>query len=210
MFVDRSDVHTPNVSDVPLHPAAAARIEDCLAHAGHAGQKTSALFRALRNPAADGRFSDTGVYSNVVLHYGRPLKLTDLPLFGPHVMRATAATNALEHGADIAKVRSGSATRTSRRPGSTTGAIPGRRTRRRSRWRTRRRVTLFGDAAGRLSFAVSAASHPRSRGASAPDPPGSNGARCGSHPIQSPDPHGFIVRTSSGRYHVSAVRWSKP
>ena len=30
---------------------------------------------------------------------------TDLPLFGPHVMRATAATNALEHGADIAKVQ---------------------------------------------------------------------------------------------------------
>ena len=89
----------------PLHPAAAARIDDYLAHAGHAGQKTSALFRALRNPSTGGRLSDKGVYTNVVLHYGRPLKLTDLPLFGPHVMRATAATNALEHGADIAKVQ---------------------------------------------------------------------------------------------------------
>jgi site-specific recombinase XerD len=90
---------------VPLHPAAAARIEDYLVHAGHAGEKTSALFRALHNPGAGGRLSDKGVYSNVVVHYGRPLKLTDLPLFGPHVMRATAVTNALEHGADIAKVQ---------------------------------------------------------------------------------------------------------
>ncbi len=90
---------------VPLHPAAAARIEDYLADAGHAGARASALFRALRNPSTDGRLSDKGVYTNVVLHYGRALKLTDLPLFGPHVMRATAATNALEHGADIAKVQ---------------------------------------------------------------------------------------------------------
>jgi len=90
---------------VPLHPAAAARIEDYLAHAGHAGEKTSALFRALRNPSDGGRLSDKGVYSNVVMHYGQLLKLTDLPLFGPHIMRATAATNALEHGADIAKVQ---------------------------------------------------------------------------------------------------------
>lgn len=28
-----------------------------------------------------------------------------MPQFGPHVMRATVASNALEHGADIAKVR---------------------------------------------------------------------------------------------------------
>lgn len=90
---------------VPLHPAAAARIEDYLAQAGHAGEKSGALFRALRNPTADGRLSAKGVYSNVVLHYGKPLGLTDLPLFGPHAMRATAATNALEHGADIAKVQ---------------------------------------------------------------------------------------------------------
>lgn len=90
---------------VPLHPAAAARIEDYLAHAGHAGDKPSPLFRALRNPRADGRLGAQGVYTNVVLHYGRALGLTDLPLFGPHAMRATAATNALEHGADIAKVQ---------------------------------------------------------------------------------------------------------
>ncbi|MGE4071150.1 MAG: tyrosine-type recombinase/integrase [Lysobacterales bacterium] len=90
---------------VPLHPSAAARVEDYLALAGHAGDKSRALFRALRNARDDGRLSDKGVYGNVVLHYGRPLGFTDLPLFGPHAMRATAATNALEHGADIAKVQ---------------------------------------------------------------------------------------------------------
>jgi site-specific recombinase XerD len=90
---------------VPLHPAAAVRIEDYLAQAGHAGDQSSPLFLALRNPGADRRLSAKGVYSNVVLHHGRALGLTSLPLFGPHAMRATAATNALEHGADIAKVQ---------------------------------------------------------------------------------------------------------
>jgi site-specific recombinase XerD len=90
---------------VPLHPAAAVRIEEYLAQAGQAGDQSSPLFLALRNPGADRGLSDKGVYSNVVLHYGRALGLTSLPLFGPHAMRATAATNALEHGADIAKVQ---------------------------------------------------------------------------------------------------------
>jgi len=88
---------------VPLHPSAAARIEDYLEHAGHAGDKPGPLFRALRNPRDDGRLSDMGVY-RTVLQYGQALGL-DMPMFGPHAMRATAATNALEHGADIAKVQ---------------------------------------------------------------------------------------------------------
>jgi len=90
---------------LPLHPAAAARIEDYLAHSEHGADKAAPLFRALRNPGADSRLSSKGVYTNVVQHYGRALGLTTLPLFGPHAMRATAATNALEHGADIAKVQ---------------------------------------------------------------------------------------------------------
>ncbi len=90
---------------LPLHPAAAARIEDYLAHSEHGADKTAPLFRALRNPGADSRLSSKGVYTNVVQHYGQALGLTTLPLFGPHAMRATAATNALEHGADIAKVQ---------------------------------------------------------------------------------------------------------
>jgi len=90
---------------LPLHAAAAACIEDYLLHSEHAGDKAAPLFRALRNPGVDCRLSTTGVYANVVQHYGRTLGLTALPLFGPHAMRATAATNALEHGADIARVQ---------------------------------------------------------------------------------------------------------
>jgi hypothetical protein len=32
----------------------------------------------------------------------------DVEMFGPHALRATAATNALEHDCDIAKVQDGS------------------------------------------------------------------------------------------------------
>jgi integrase len=52
--------------------------------------------------------------------------------FGAHSLRATAATNALDHEADIAKVR-GSGMPTSPPPGSTTGGRRVRRTARRLR-----------------------------------------------------------------------------
>ena len=44
------------------------------------------------------------VYRNVVMHYARRVGIK-VELFGPHALRATAATNALEHQADIAKVQ---------------------------------------------------------------------------------------------------------
>ena len=40
-----------------------------------------------------------------VLKYGLAIGLADMKLLGPHVCRATAATTALERGADIAKVQ---------------------------------------------------------------------------------------------------------
>jgi site-specific recombinase XerD len=88
-----------------LHAAAAARIQDYLAHAGHGGDQNAPLFQALRNATHDARLTAQGVYANVVRHYGQKLGLNSMALFGPHAMRATAATNALEHGADIAKVQ---------------------------------------------------------------------------------------------------------
>lgn len=70
----------------------------------HAGNKASPLFWPLRNLAADSRLSDQGVYNNAVRRAAlRPL--TGLPLLGPRAMRATAATNTLELGADIARVQ---------------------------------------------------------------------------------------------------------
>ena len=44
------------------------------------------------------------VYEQVVLKYLRKLGIFGENM-GPHVMRATAATNALDNGADIAKVQ---------------------------------------------------------------------------------------------------------
>ena len=44
------------------------------------------------------------VYAHVVRHYGKKIGLDGARL-GPHALRATAATNALDHEADIARVQ---------------------------------------------------------------------------------------------------------
>ena len=44
------------------------------------------------------------MYHDVVKYYGRKVGI-DLPGFCPHALRSTAATNALDHEADIAKVQ---------------------------------------------------------------------------------------------------------
>jgi len=90
---------------LPLHPAAADRIKAYLDQAGHGQAQNAPLFRALRNATSDGRLSDQGVYANVVRHYGRQLGLDALPLFGPTPCAPPPLTNALENGADIAKVQ---------------------------------------------------------------------------------------------------------
>jgi site-specific recombinase XerD len=46
------------------------------------------------------------VYQDIVKRYGRQVGITvDVRGFCVHALRATAATNALAHGADIAKVQ---------------------------------------------------------------------------------------------------------
>ncbi len=89
---------------LPLHPQALERIQAYLARLPAAGP-ASPLFLALRNARGDGRLSAQSVYSQVVRRYGLDLGLGDLPWFGPHVMRATAATQALAQGADLATVQ---------------------------------------------------------------------------------------------------------
>ena len=44
------------------------------------------------------------MYRNIVVHYARQAGILFLG-FSPHALRATAATNALEHGADLARVQ---------------------------------------------------------------------------------------------------------
>ena len=91
---------------IPLHPGTAEVIDDYLQSAGHAGDAQGALFRPVKNNThANGRASITadGVYK-MLAGYAASLKM-DIAGFGPHALRATAATNALDHEADIAKVQ---------------------------------------------------------------------------------------------------------
>jgi site-specific recombinase XerD len=90
---------------VPLHPGTAGLIDAYLEAAGHRDQATGALFRPLRDghrAIGQGLTAD-GVYK-LVLGYGAAAKI-DLQGLSPHALRATAATNALDHQADIAKVQ---------------------------------------------------------------------------------------------------------
>ena len=90
---------------LPLHPATAEAISVYLELAGHAGDAQGALFRPVSNNISTGVGAITadGVYKMLV-GYATSLKI-NVAGFGPHALRATAATNALEHEADIAKVQ---------------------------------------------------------------------------------------------------------
>jgi integrase/recombinase XerD len=88
---------------VPLHPAASGVITDYLEAAGHGGAETSPLFRPLHNSrdqTAAPAITPDGVY-RMVREYSARLGFE----IGAHSLRATAATNALDHQADIAKVQ---------------------------------------------------------------------------------------------------------
>ena len=88
---------------LPLHPGTQALIHDYLEAAGHGTDEAGALFRPVRNNrtgqlvraiTADGVYKLVRTYS---VRLGFPI--------GAHSLRATAATNALDHNADIAKVQ---------------------------------------------------------------------------------------------------------
>jgi len=86
---------------LPLHPASAARIHTYLESAGHGAMPDAALFQPVRKTGA--AITADGVYK-CVLAYAAQAKIEILG-FGAHSLRATAATNALDHEADIAKVQ---------------------------------------------------------------------------------------------------------
>lgn len=84
---------------VPLHPAAAGAVLDYLQAAGHAEEESGALFRSSR-PGAMKALTADAVYK-LVRSYSAKLGFE----IGAHALRATAATNALDNQADIAKVQ---------------------------------------------------------------------------------------------------------
>lgn len=86
---------------VPLHPASAERLHTYLEAAGHGALPESPLFQPIR--ATGTAMTGDGVYKRVRSHAAQAgIALGSL---GVHGLRATAATNALEHEADIAKVQ---------------------------------------------------------------------------------------------------------
>jgi integrase/recombinase XerD len=88
---------------LPLHPGTNALIHDYLDAAGHGGDERGALFRPIRNNRTgrlERAITADGVY-RLVRTYSAQLGFE----IGAHALRATAATNALDHQADIAKVQ---------------------------------------------------------------------------------------------------------
>jgi integrase/recombinase XerD len=94
---------------VPLHPLAQRLIENYLILAGHGADGSGPLFRPVRNNKTGvlERPLDPGsIYQNIVKKYGQATGMNiEVNGLCVHSMRATAATNALSHEADIAKVQ---------------------------------------------------------------------------------------------------------
>lgn len=91
------------VRNIPLHPGTQELLADYLEACSHAHDKSGPLFRPLRNNRTgelNRTLSGDGIYK-LVRSYAKKLGVA----IGVHALRATAATNALEHEADIAKVQ---------------------------------------------------------------------------------------------------------
>ena len=90
----------------PLSPAAPrhhALIHDYLEAAGHGGDENGALFRPIKNnrtKTLKQALTPDAVYK-LVRAYSAQLGFE----IGAHALRSTAATNALDHQADLAKVQ---------------------------------------------------------------------------------------------------------
>jgi len=92
---------------IPTHPGTLTLIEEYLETAGHGPDPDAPLFRPVKNNVHGHTLTaltPDSIYFEVVLKYLRKLGIFGENM-GPHVMRATAATNALDNGADIAKVQ---------------------------------------------------------------------------------------------------------
>ena len=88
---------------LPLHPGTNALIHDYLEAAGHGEDDNGALFRPIKNNRTntlEQALTPDAVYK-LVRTYSALLGFE----IGAHALRATAATNALDHQADIAKVQ---------------------------------------------------------------------------------------------------------
>lgn len=88
---------------LPLHPVAAERIHVYLENDQKRLPEPGPLFRSLRGRTSGAGLSANGIY-NLVTDWAAAVGIT-VDGLGVHGLRATAATNALENDADIAKVQ---------------------------------------------------------------------------------------------------------
>lgn len=92
---------------IPTHAHSLRLVTDYLEAAGHGQDADGPLFRPIVNPRAGHTataLTPGGVYIAVVVRYMKQVGIKGENM-GPHALRATAATSALEHNADIAKVQ---------------------------------------------------------------------------------------------------------
>lgn len=92
---------------IPLHPHTLGRIHEYLDVSGHGEDLAGALFRPVRNNVSgdlNKPLHPETVYQAIAKKYA---KKADIAIAGfcVHSLRATAATNALDHEADIARVQ---------------------------------------------------------------------------------------------------------
>ena len=92
---------------LPAHPHSLRLVAEYLAASGHGQEADGPLFRRVRAPKLGvlaSALMPGSVYADIVVRYMDQVGVTGEGM-GPHALRATAATNALEHQADIAKVQ---------------------------------------------------------------------------------------------------------
>ena len=92
---------------LPIHPETLKLVATYLQEAGHKDRACDWLFQSVshhQGSKPNCGLTPGAVYSEVVKKYMLPLGITGENL-GPHALRATAATCALENQADIAKVQ---------------------------------------------------------------------------------------------------------
>lgn len=105
----RVDGKGSKIRFIPVAAKAARLIKEYLETAEHEADLSGPLFRPVKNNATytlNKPLNPTSIYRQIIKHYGKQIGINQaVHGFCVHSLRATAATNALEHNADIAKVQ---------------------------------------------------------------------------------------------------------
>jgi len=90
-----------------IPPICLPLLNDYLDAHGHGDDLDSPLFRPMKNPRTKDLskpLTTTAIYRNIVLMYAKKAEVY-FPGLSPHALRATAATSALDNGADLTHVQ---------------------------------------------------------------------------------------------------------